>query len=298
MLGFNSHEVDSTMMHDMKCSLHPADRMCVSIDRVGAPLCVGIDPVLERLPRELRSLSELEAFEVFCTGVLDVVDSIAPAVKFQSACFERLGFRGVELLGKLRELASNKGMQVILDVKRGDIGISATHYASAVTADGPCDWVTVNPYLGVDGIEPFLDAGLGVFCLVRTSNPSGDEIQKQKLQDGRTVAQSIAELVAQLGTNYLGESGWSALGAVVGATKPDEAIEFRSNMEHQIFLMPGIGAQGASVGDVQPCFADGHGGLVSASRSIIYPEESSNWQDAIALAANATVAEIHVGDSV
>ncbi len=298
MLGFNSHDVDSTMMHDMECSLHPADRMCVSIDRVGAPLCVGIDPVLERLPDELRSLTELEAFDVFCTGVLDVVDSIAPAVKFQSACFERLGFRGVELLGNLRELASNKGIQVILDAKRGDIGISAAHYAASVTVDGPCDWVTVNPYLGVDGIEPFLDAGLGVFCLVRTSNPSGDVIQQQELQDGRTVAQSIAELISKLGESYIGDSGWSALGAVVGATKPDEAIELRQTMEHQMFLMPGIGAQGASVDDVQPCFADGHGGLVSASRSILYPEESSNWQEAIASAANAIVADIHVGDSV
>jgi orotidine-5'-phosphate decarboxylase len=272
--------------------------MCESIDRVGAPLCVGIDPVLERLPEELRSLPSLEAFEVFCTGILDVVHSIAPAVKFQSACFERLGFRGVELLGTLRERASNSGMQVILDAKRGDIGISAAHYATAVTADGPCDWVTVHPYLGIDGIQPFLEAGLGVYCLVRTSNPSGDAIQKQELKDGRTVAQSIADLIAQTGASYLGESGWSALGAVVGATKPDEAIELRKTMEHQMFLLPGIGAQGASVGDVQPCFADGHGGLVSASRSIIYPEESSNWQDAIASAANAIVTEIHVGDSV
>jgi len=272
--------------------------MCVFIDRVGAPLCVGIDPVLERLPEELHSLSELEAFEVFCTGILDAVDSITPAVKFQSACFERLGFRGVELLGNLRELASKKGMQVILDAKRGDIGISAAHYAAAVTADGPCDWVTVNPYLGVDGIEPFLDAGLGVFCLVRTSNPSGDAIQKQELQDGRTVAQSIAALVSKLGEKYIGDSGWSALGVVVGATKPQEAIELRRFMEHQMFLMPGIGAQGASVGDMQQCFADGHGGLVSASRSIIYPEVSGHWQDAIASAARAIVADIHVGDSV
>jgi orotidine-5'-phosphate decarboxylase len=272
--------------------------MCESINRTNAPLCVGIDPVFEQLPAELQDLSEFEAFEVFCTGILDAVNSIAPAIKFQSACFERLGYRGVELLGSLRQQASEKGMQVILDVKRGDIGISATHYATAVLADGPCDWVTVNPYLGTDGIRPFLDAGIGVFCLVRTSNPSGDFIQGQSLADGRTVAQLIADIVSELGNQYLGKSGWSALGAVVGATKADEAIELRTRMPHQMFLMPGIGAQGASVQDVQACFADGCGGLVSASRSIIYPTSSMNWQDAILNAAKSLVEEIHVGDSV
>ncbi len=285
----------------MTCCQHPADRMCESINRAGAPLCVGVDPVFDRLPTELQSLSHTEAFDIFCTGVIDAVASIAPAIKFQSACFERLGFRGVELLGTLRQFANEKGMQVILDAKRGDIGISASHYAAAVLADGPCDWVTVNPYLGVDGIEPFLETGLGVFCLVLTSNPSGDALQQQSLSDGRTVAQSIADIVAQLGDQFLGTTGWSSLGAVVGATKPKEAVELRTRMPHQMFLMPGIGAQGATVQDVQQCFADGCGGLVSASRSIIYPpsgDQTTNWQDAISAAASSMIEEFQVGDSV
>lgn len=289
------------MMLTMTCCQHPADRMCESINRAGAPLCVGVDPVFDQLPSELQTLPHLEAFAIFCEGVIDAVETITPAVKFQSACFERLGFRGVELLGALRQLASEKGMQVILDAKRGDIGISATHYAAAVVADGPCDWVTVNPYLGTDGIEPFLRAGVGVFCLVRTSNPSGDDLQQQELADGRTVAQSVADTLAELGSQYFGESGWSLLGAVVGATKPDEAVELRKRMPHQMFLMPGVGAQGATVQDVLPCFGDGCGGLVSASRSILYPSSSANaanWQDAISNAASSLAEEFQVGDSV
>ena len=269
--------------------------MCVAIDRVGTPLCVGIDPVLDRLPTVLQTLPPIEAIQSFCTGIIDAIATEAVAVKFQSACFERFGFKGVELLGQLKVLANDAKLQVILDVKRGDIGISAEHYAVAATADGPCDWVTVNPYLGVDGIKPFLDAGLGVFCLVRTSNPSGDDIQQQGLNDGRTVAESIADILYTLGNNYLGDSGWSSVGAVVGATNPQEALTLRSRMVNQIFLMPGIGAQGATPEMVSGCFGDGHGALATASRSVIYPPQESDWQTDIANAAKTLAGELQVG---
>ena len=283
------------MMHSMTCKTHPADRMCTAIDRVHAPLCVGIDPVFARFPKKLQSYSPEEASRIFCEGILEAVSPFAAAAKFQSACFERLGAKGVQLLGDLRTRANEQGMQIILDAKRGDIGISAEHYAAAATADGPCDWVTVNPYLGIDGIEPFLDAGLGTFCLVRTSNQSGDAIQQQELADGRTVAQSIADLLHDLGNSYLGESGWSAVGAVVGATKTEEAFQLRTCMPNQMFLMPGIGAQGASVSDVQSCFADGYGALATASRSVTYPDFGDNWQDAIADAAKTLSLELQAG---
>jgi orotidine-5'-phosphate decarboxylase len=283
------------MMRNMARVNHPADRLCSSIDEVGVPLCVGIDPVQEKIPEALQGLEPLEGFGIFCSGVIDAISGKAAAVKFQSACFERLGSGGVALLGELRILASEKGMQVILDAKRGDIGISAEHYAVSATADGPCDWITVNPYLGIDGIAPFLDAGLGVFCLVRTSNPSGDVIQKQQLQDGRTVAQSIADLLASKGESYLGTSGLSSLGAVVGATKPEEAEELRKRMPNQIFLMPGIGAQGATVESVASCFSDGHGALAAASRSVIFPPAKTDWQTDIAEAAKKLAHELQVG---
>jgi orotidine-5'-phosphate decarboxylase len=277
--------------------MHPADRLCDAIDAVGAPLCVGLDPVHEKMPASLQSFDALEAFQFFCNGVIDAVSGIAAAVKFQSACFERFGSEGVALLGDLRGHASDQGLQVILDAKRGDIGISAEHYAAAATADGPCDWITVNPYLGIDGIAPFLEAGLGVFCLVRTSNPSGDAIQKQQLHDGRSVAQSLSDLLSINSESYVGDSGWSCLGAVVGATKSEEAVELRNRMPKQIFLMPGIGAQGATPAMVANCFADGHGALATASRSIIYPEPTSDWQTDIAHAAKKLAEELQVGST-
>ena len=280
------------MMHSMTSVIHPADRLCNAIDGVGAPLCVGLDPVYEKMPTELQSFTTLEAFKIFCEGTIDAVTGIAAALKFQSACFERLGAEGVALLGDLRHKASEQGLEVILDAKRGDIGISAEHYAASATADGPCDWITVNPYLGIDGIEPFLDAGLGVFCLVRTSNPSGDAIQKQPLLDGRNVAESIADLLATCGEKYIGTKGWSSLGAVVGATKPDEAMQLRSRMPKQMFLMPGIGAQGASPERIATCFGDGHGALATASRSVIYPTLQTDWQSDIAEAATQLANEL------
>ena len=299
MLWGESHIADSTMMHHMTRAKHPADRLCEAIDNVGVPLCIGIDPVTEMLPNELQGLEPIDAFRTFCTGIIDVVSEYAVAVKFQSACFERLGSHGVTILGAMRQYASEAGLQVILDAKRGDIGISAAHYAVAATADGPCDWVTVNPYLGIDGIEPFLNAGLGVFCLVRTSNPSGDAIQQQCLEDGRTVCESVADVVNKLGEQHLGNAGWSSLGAVVGATKPEDAAVLRQRMPHQIFLMPGIGAQGGRLEDVASCFADGHGALIPASRSIIYASsDGRNWQEAIAQAAESLADELRVGGSV
>ena len=181
------------MMHIMMNTKHPADRLCQAIDEKAVPLCVGIDPVLDRLPEVLHADSDIVAIESFCQGVIDVVSPIAPAVKFQAACFERYGAKGVSVLGSLRVYAKEAGMQIILDVKRGDIGLTASHYAAAATIDGPTDWVTLNPYLGMESITPFLEQGLGVFCLVRTSNPSGDIIQSAELLDNRTISSFVAD---------------------------------------------------------------------------------------------------------
>jgi orotidine-5'-phosphate decarboxylase len=161
--------------------------------------------------------------------------------------------------------------EVILDFKRGDIGISADHYAASARGPMPSDWTTVSAYLGTDGILPFVGAERGAFALVRTSNPSGDAIQSLRLADGRTVAESVADLVASAGEATVGACGFSNLGAVVGATKRADAAALRDRMPRQLFLVPGFGAQGGGVDDVLPCFrADGRGALVTASRSVIY----------------------------
>ncbi len=219
--------------------------------------------------------------------LLESVEPFAAAVKFQSACFERWGSRGVAALERCLA-ASRERFLVILDWKRGDIGVSSEHYAAAASGPLKCDWVTASPYLGSDGFDPFLKAGLGVFGLVRTSNASGDSIQSPRLANGQSVAEMVGAFTAKCGELHRGESGWSSLGAVVGATKAADAAALRKQMSHTPFLVPGFGAQGGSLDDVLSCFdSRGQGALVTASRSVIYAHETSagSWRDAVSEAA-------------
>jgi len=293
---------------------HFVDTLLDRIDDKGAPVCVGIDPVYERLPKSLRDDvrgdggEALDAIADFVLTVLDAVAEHVPAVKFQSACFERYGAEGVAIYEQLLGEAKRAGLIVIGDVKRGDIGTTAAHYAFATLIDPPgdpdgdeddqpaaADAITVNSYFGLDGLAPFCDLAAahdkGVFTLVRTSNPGGDAIQGLELNDGRTVAEAVGALVAEIGNDkrYLGERGYSLLGAVVGATKPGDAAKLRAIMPRQLFLVPGFGAQGGSADDVRACFNDdGAGAIITASRSITYAFESApngDWRDAIEAAA-------------
>lgn len=279
---------------------HFVDRLAAKIEATGAPICVGIDPVLEKMPRSEQDI------ESFCLAVLDIVAPHVPIVKFQSACFERYMSHGVACLHRLIRAARQRKLLVILDAKRGDIGATAEHYAAACLADhdqmdGP-DALTVNAYFGIDGLKPFLDVaaeqGKGLFALVRTSNPGGDAIQSLKLADGRTVAEGMAELVATIGDDprYLGVEGYSCLGAVVGATKPADTARLRQLMPRQMFLVPGYGAQGAGAEDVRACFnADGGGAIVTASRSITYAFDDpavKDWKSPIQAAVTAMKHEI------
>jgi orotidine-5'-phosphate decarboxylase len=255
---------------------HAADRLIDAVDRLAAPACVGIDPVLARLPATGAGAgSAIDAIRSFTLGVLDATAGVVPCVKLQSACFERYGHAGVALLEEMMAAARERELVVILDAKRGDIGLSAEHYAAAAfgddeTAGAGADWITINAWLGDDGILPFLARG-AAFALVRTSNPGGDAVQTPRLADGRSVAEAVAALVADLGRPFVGARGYSTLGAVVGATKPDDAARLRAAMPEQIFLVPGFGAQGAGVDDVRACFdGDGRGAIVTASRSVIY----------------------------
>lgn len=259
-----------------------------------APVCVGLDPVLERLPASLVEGGEpVDAIERFSLAVLDAVEGVVPAVKPQSACFERYGAAGVAALERVIRAARGR-FSVILDWKRGDIGISSVHYAAAALRTG-AEWVTASAYLGMDGIRPFLEAGLGVFALVRTSNEDGDRIQGERLAGGGTVAERVARLVAEEGGAHLGACGLSSLGAVVGATKAAEAARLREIMPQQVFLVPGFGAQGAKARDAAAAFrSDGRGAIVSASRSVLYPfrPDDPGWQVSIRAAAEAFACEI------
>ncbi len=280
---------------------HPADRLLAAFERIGAPVCVGLDPVIDRMPSPLAGLAPAASLERFSLGALEAIREHVACVKLQSACYERYGAEGIAALHTVAHAAWAAGFEVILDAKRGDIGISAEHYAAASLAHH-ADWTTVNGYLGDDGIAPFLHAtggaGRGAFALVRTSNPSGDAFQSLRLADGRSIAEAMADLVATLGAGHLGERGTSALGAVVGATKRHDAAALRARMPQQMFLVPGYGAQGGGVDDVLPCFrSDGTGAIVTASRSVIYPAGGggADWTAAIAKAAERFRAEIRSG---
>ena len=276
---------------------HFADRLADAVGLKQSQLVVGLDPVLAQLPDEVRAGSDAAAFERFCCGIVDAVAEHAVAVKPQSAFFEALGADGVRAFEHVCDYARAAGLLVIADVKRGDIGSTARAYAAAFIeprGDMPplADSMTVNPYLGGDSLEPFLDAcrtaGAGLFCLVKTSNPGGADVQDVTLSDGRPLWQHMAGLVDRWGSDLVGEAGLSAVGAVVGATFPQQVAEARGLMPRAVLLLPGVGAQGGTPSDLAGAFANGAAGaLVSASRSVIYAHSASGGDYRVAAGAEA-----------
>ena len=286
------------------------DRLLAAIDEKGSPVCVGLDPRFDHLPDPLRTgaadaAAELDAIGKFCRQVLEIVAPAAAAVKMQSAFFEVYRRDGVGLYFDLVLQAKQLGLIVIGDLKRNDIGSTAAAYAAAHLAgpDTP-DAITVNGYLGADGIRPFCDVarrdGKGVFVLVRTSNRSAAEVQDFTGADGKKFYEHIAAQVAKIGAakELRGQRGYSCLGAVVGATYPDEARCLRRIMPQQLFLVPGYGAQGATAEDCAAAFkADGTGAVVNASRSVIFAHQRDeyagmDWKQAIESAAKAFAEDI------
>ena len=288
-----------------------ADRLLAAIEAKGSPVCVGIDPRIDRLPAELAPAPDAPPDEKvariaeFCWQVLQAVAPVVPAVKPQSAYFEAYGAAGVETYRQVVGWAHELGLLVVGDAKRNDIGSTAEAYAAGhLAGDDRPDAITVNGYFGADGLEPFLqvcaDEGKGVFVLVRTSNPSAGQVQDFTGADGKKLYQHVADLVASLGSRdeLIGRCGYSAVGAVVGATYPDEARELRQRMPRQVFLVPGYGAQGATADDCAASFKpDGTGAIVNASRSVIYAfaregSTDTNWRQAVARAARAFAKDI------
>lgn len=252
------------------------DRLLDRIEAVGVPVCVGLDPVVDRLPVWATGSGDAERVSSFCRGVIDRTAQVAAAFKPQSACFERLGSDGFRALEETIAYARSAGVPVVYDAKRGDIGSTADHYAAAALALG-VDAITINAYMGPSTVQPYVDAGLGVFVLVRTSNPDSGAIQSQPLAAGGVVGDAMAGLTRSLGESTLGAHGMSDVGAVVGLTKASEAAHLRELMPRQVFLVPGYGAQGGSAADLKPLLAHestpGRGVLVNASRSVIYADD-------------------------
>ena len=274
---------------------HPADLLLDAVDRCDSPICVGLDPVAERLPTALRPEGGatnnviVDRLAAFCIRVLTSLEGVVPCIKVQSACFERYRGAGQAALDDVINEAVQRGFVVILDAKRGDIGLTAQHYAAAAfpTDRRAPHWVTASAYLGSDALSPFLQRG-GVCALVRTSNPSAAAIQDARLADGTTVAEHVAGYLDEFGRTVLGRRGYSAVGAVVGATEAGAIPALRARMPHQIFLVPGYGAQGGGPEDVRACFhGDGTGALITASRSVIYAfdPDDLHWERRVATAA-------------
>jgi orotidine-5'-phosphate decarboxylase len=308
----------------LKATVPFAERLHEAIDRKRSPLAVGLDPRLDRFPRSVleaarakhgdRPAQVTAALRTFCCGVLEAVEPWAPAVKVNIAFFEQYHLPGLIAYAAVLAEARRRGFLVIGDVKRSDIGSTAEAYAAGHLSPGPLgdpagvmsltvDAVTLSAYLGRDGIEPFIRTavrhGRGVYVLVRTSNPSSVELQQ--LPTGNdTVAGRVAELVAKWGADAGISGGYAPVGAVVGATFPEELAALRARMPHAPWLVPGYGAQGGRAEDLRPVFdARGHGALVNASRSIIYAhaarpggDDGRAWKDAVAEAARDAAREL------
>jgi orotidine-5'-phosphate decarboxylase len=254
---------------------HFADRLTAAVERKGTPLCVGLDPDPALMPEGLGVVE-------FCRGIVDAVEEVAVAVKPQSAFFEAQGAKGWAALTEVCEYAREAGLLVIVDAKRGDVPSTAQAYAAALAP--LADAVTVNPYLGHDSLEPFFACdGLGVFVVVKTSNPGSADIQDLPLADGQPLWQRVAGLVDRWGAASIGASGLSTVGAVVGATHPEVLETVRSLLPRAVLLLPGVGVQGGRPEQLAAAFAAGPASaLVSASRSVIYADGGAGWQEAAA----------------
>lgn len=264
------------------------DKLIGKIIEMQNPTCVGLDTDFSYLPEDMRE--DIATFEgvaeriiEFNMNIIDKVCDIVPAVKVQIAYYEKYGYEGLRAFDYTVNYARGRDMIVIGDCKRNDIGSTASCYSTAYLGQTPVndknimafpvDMLTVNGYLGYDGIEPFIKdvkKDHSIFVLVKTSNPSSSEIQNLKLENGSYLYQHMGELVSKWGEDTVGKYGYSDVGAVVGATHPEEAADLRKRMPHTFFLIPGYGAQGGSADMLKVCFdKNGLGGVVNSSRGIL-----------------------------
>ena len=257
------------------------DRLIRRIRDKGNPTALGLDTRPDYIPEEFArpflKKSPGEAVFAFNAALLETLADVIPCVKIQVAYYEAMGTDGMECLSRTIATARLLGYVVIADAKRGDIGATAEAYSAAyLRKDSPfrADFLTVNPYFGTDGMKPFIadceTSGAGLFVLVKTSNPSGGEFQDIVTKDGRHLYELVGGRVSEWGAELIGDEGYSSIGAVVGATYPEQGGALRARMPRTFFLLPGYGAQGATAKGLTPCFDEhGEGAVVAASRSII-----------------------------
>ncbi len=275
------------------------DQLINKIKELDNPTVMGLDPRYEMIPKcvinkyskDLEGVSK--AILEYNKALIDQTFDIIPAIKPQIAFYEMLGVEGIKAFEETCRYANQKGMIVIADIKRGDIGSTAAGYSNAYLGrtvieeiENPIfdvDFITVNPYMGIDCVKPFIEDcakyDKGLFILVKTSNPSSGELQDLKLENGKEVYREVAELVEKWGENLRGEYGYSSIAAVVGATYPEQLKQIRDIAPHTYFLIPGYGAQGGSAKDIALGFKDGIGGIVNASRSLMCAYKQEKWNE-------------------
>lgn len=280
--------------------MNAIDKLIDKIKQTQNPTVMGLDPRYEMLPNPIKQKYQ-GSVEKICEGIweynqtlMDSVEDIIPAIKPQMAFYEMFGIEGIKCFKKTCQYAKEKGMLVIVDAKRGDIGSTATGYSNAYLgktlmgefqeAFVDVDFLTVNPYLGSDGIKPFIEDckkyDKGIFVLVKTSNPSAGELQDLKLENGTTIYETVGNLVEIWGEELRGENGYSSVAAVVGATYPEQLQTLRKQMPHTFFLIPGYGAQGGKAEDIALGFDEnGIGGIINNSRGLMCAYKSERWKD-------------------
>lgn len=277
------------------------NKLIDKIQKTGAPIVVGLDPMMKFVPDHIKKLAfeskgenlegAAEAIWLYNKQIIDNIYDLIPAVKPQIAMYEQFGIPGLIAFKKTVDYCKEKDLVVIGDIKRGDIGSTSAAYATAhlgkvQVGDNLCagfdeDFVTVNPYLGTDGVQPFIDVckeeKKGIFILVKTSNPSSGEFQ-DRLIDGKPLYEHVGEKVAAWGEQLMGDHGYSYVGAVVGATYPEQGKVLRQVMPKSFILVPGYGAQGASGKDLIHFFDDNRlGAIVNSSRGIIAAYQNEKY---------------------
>ena len=280
--------------------INAMDKLIEKIKETKNPTVIGLDPKYEMIPEYIRSKYEenlegvAKSIVEFNKTLIDEICDIIPAIKPNVAFYEMYGLEGMKAFEETCKYAKEKGMIVIADIKRGDIGTTAKAYSNAFLGKTKIgekeesiydvDFVTLNPYMGIDSIKPFIEDcqkyGKGAFVIDKTSNPSSGELQDLKLETGEEVYTKVAKLVEEWGKDLIGKYGYSSISTVVGATYPKQLQELRKTAPHTFFLIPGYGAQGGKAEDIALGFDEnGIGGIVNSSRGLMYAYKSDLWKD-------------------
>ena len=273
---------------------HFMDKLIAQIEAKNSVLCLGIDPHWEQIPERAKDVVSDSDFNFtehvitnFCTGIIDACYDLVPIIKPNAAFFERFGWQGMHALHKIVNYAHTKGLLVIIDAKRGDIGSTSQAYAQGMLGLDSSglhgDALTVAPYMGSDSISPFIEVAsdryCGLFVLLRTSNPGANDLQELLLGDDPLWIHT-ARLISSQGERHIGKHGFSLVGAVVGATAPEQGARLREMMPQTFFLVPGYGAQGATANELSGFFNSvGLGAIVNSSRGITFAYKKEKWNN-------------------